>query len=154
MPVECTLCFVLKDGKVLLQKKAKGKFGELKWNGPGGKMADGETAEECVRREVLEETGITVSKLKGNGILRFYNKGSAAPDFSVHIFSTDTFNGEPKDLGEGELAWFPFECLPLHEMWDDDKFWLPHVLAGKMVNGHFFFKNKLDKISDYKLEVI
>jgi 8-oxo-dGTP diphosphatase len=154
MPVEATLCFIKKDGRVLLQKKAKGKFGELLWNGPGGKMNAGETPEDCVKREVFEETGVTVSNLKGHGIVHFYNKGSSAPDFSVHVFSTEDFEGEPDDLGEGELAWFEFSKLPLHEMWDDDKFWLPHVLAGKAVKGHFYFKNKFDKISDYKLEVI
>jgi len=154
MTVECTLCCIVRDGRVLLQKKTKGRFGELLWNGPGGKLAAGETAEDCVKREVLEETGLKISGVKGRGILHFYNKGSKAPDCSVHVFSTSDFSGEPKDLGEGELAWFPFEHLPFHEMWDDDKFWLPHVLAGKTVNGHFFFKNKFDKISDYKLEVI
>ncbi len=154
MTVECTLCFIKKDGRVLLQKKAKGKFGELLWNGPGGKLAAGETPEKCAEREVFEETGLKVSNLKRHGSVHFYNKGSTAPDVSVHMFSTADFGGEPKDLGEGELAWFEFSRLPLHEMWDDDKFWLPHVLAGKTVNGHFFFKNKFDKISDYKLEVI
>lgn len=154
MTVECTLCFILKDGNVLLQKKAKGKFGELKWNGPGGKLSEGESPEDCAKREVLEETGVEVPHLKGHGIVYFYNEGSIVPDVSVHIFSATAFESEPKDLGEGELAWFPFNRLPLHEMWDDDKFWLPHVLAGKTVRGHFYFKNKFDTIADYRLEVI
>jgi 8-oxo-dGTP diphosphatase len=154
MTVECTLCFVLKDGKVLLQKKAKGKFGELWWNGPGGKMKDGETPVQCVEREVLEETGLSVCDLKSHGMLYFHNSGQKEPDVSVHVFSTSNFRGEPRNLGEGELEWFPFNHLPLHEMWDDDRLWLPHVLMGKSVKGRFFFKNRFDKISDYTLEVM
>jgi 8-oxo-dGTP diphosphatase len=154
MTLECTLCLILKDGKVLLQKKAKGKFGELKWNGPGGKIVEGETAEACARREILEETGLKIAKLKGQGTLHFYNKGSKQPDFTVHVFSAGSFSGEPANMGEGELQWFELDSLPFKEMWDDDKFWLPHVLMGKTVKGHFFFKGKFDKISDYRLEVI
>lgn len=154
MAIESILCFITKDGKVLLQKKAKGLFGELKWNAPGGKLMDGETAEACAIREVEEETGLFISDPKPCGILHFYKDSKKdAPAIIVHVFLTSVFEGAPRDLGEGELKWFDPSKLPFHEMWEDDKFWLPHVLAGKSINGHFFFTGDFDKIFDYKLEV-
>jgi len=154
MVEKCTLCFILKNKKVLLQKKAKGRFGELKWNGPGGKLEGGETPEACVIREVKEETGLSVSNLKTCGTLHFYKDGKKdKPSIIVYVFLTDGFKGVPENLGEGELKWFEQDKLPFDQMWEDDRLWLPHVLAGKRVNGHFYFTGNFKKIFDYKLEV-
>ena len=55
--IQATICEIIKDEKILLQYKAEGKFGEGKWNGPGGKIKPEETPLEGVIREVQEETG-------------------------------------------------------------------------------------------------
>ena len=56
--ITATICEIIKDGRLLLQRKAKGRFGEGKWNGPGGKIKPEETPDEGVIREVKEETGL------------------------------------------------------------------------------------------------
>lgn len=52
MTIKATLCEIIQNDEILLQRKVLGKFGEKKWNGPGGKIRDDETPEECVKREV------------------------------------------------------------------------------------------------------
>lgn len=63
-----TLCYPTKDGKILLAMKKRG-FGEGKWNGPGGKLQKGETAEDACRCETLEEIGVTVGELQDLGLI-------------------------------------------------------------------------------------
>ena len=58
--INATICEIIHDGKLLLQRKAAGRFWEGKWNGPGGKVDPGETPMEGVLREVREETGLTI----------------------------------------------------------------------------------------------
>ena len=67
MTVYGTLCFIIKDNKVLLQKKSNEKFGGGRWNMPGGKRKDNENLEDCATREVLEETGLKVRNLEEVG---------------------------------------------------------------------------------------
>jgi 8-oxo-dGTP pyrophosphatase MutT (NUDIX family) len=61
LTIQATLCFIVKEDKVLLLKKSKGLLGERKWNALGGKMLPGETPAECVVRETLEETSLAVA---------------------------------------------------------------------------------------------
>ena len=58
MVTEATLCEIIHGGRILLQRKSAGRFGEGKWNGPGGKVQPGETPLKCVVREVRAETGL------------------------------------------------------------------------------------------------
>jgi 8-oxo-dGTP diphosphatase len=57
----------------------------------------------------------------------------------VFQFSSDDFEGEPKESDEGILRWFSFDKIPYHEMWQDDEYWLPLILEGKMFDGDFYF---------------
>ena len=54
MTIQATLCFILKDNKILLLKKSKGLLGQGKWNAPGGKILPNEEATACAAREVLK----------------------------------------------------------------------------------------------------
>jgi 8-oxo-dGTP diphosphatase len=124
---------------VLLQRKSRGRFGEGKWNAPGGKLENGEDPLGGVVREVYEETGLHVSSLYYHGVLKHYFGKKDMPDWVVHIFSTSSFEGQLQGNEEGELKWFSFESIPFEEMWEDDIHWLPHVLNGRRVEGEFFF---------------
>ncbi|MBR9681777.1 MAG: 8-oxo-dGTP diphosphatase [Candidatus Altiarchaeota archaeon] len=131
------LCYVLDGEKVLLIEKKRG-FGKDKVNGPGGKMEAGESPEDAVKREVLEETGIIVDP-KFSGIVEFNNDGSL--DNLCFIFVADGFEGEPKETEEARPFWVHKDEVPLSRMWEDDKYWLHLVLNGKKIHGRFHFKN-------------
>ena len=150
-----TLCFIMKNDKVLLLKKSKELFGGGKWNALGGKIKEGETEENCAIRETFEETGLEVSNLEKMGTLNFFkDKDSQKPDWVVHVFLTKTFKGKLKKSREGFLKWFDASNAPLEEMWEDDKYWYKNILEKKKFVGNFRFLENFEKIIDYKIEVI
>lgn len=152
MPIIATLCLIIKDGKILLQKKSAGRFGEFKWNAPGGRLRPGETIEECSIREVFEETGLRVKNLKKCGILNFFSGNKDKPAWIVHVFLIDSFEGRIKEADEGILKWFELDNLPFDEMWGDDKYWYPYLLDGKNFKGNFYFSENFKQLIEYDVE--
>ncbi|MBS7637689.1 8-oxo-dGTP diphosphatase [Candidatus Bathyarchaeota archaeon] len=142
----------MKGGRLLLQRKSKGLFGGDKWNGVGGKLEVDETPEECVRREVYEETGLRVSSLRFHGTLYFYFGDRHEADWVVFVFSTETFEGDPRPSEEGVLKWFPVEEIPYEEMWQDDRHWLPLMLRGERFRGEFHFDEEDGELLDFNLK--
>ena len=153
MVVEATLCEIIHGGRLLLQRKSAGRFGEGKWNGPGGKVKPGETPLECVVREVREETGLTVSRLTEQGVVDFYFGEKPEPDWVVHIYTTSTFTGQPTESDEGELRWFRVDEIPYDEMWMDDTHWLPVLLEGKRFRGVFVYDVDGTRLLRHRLAV-
>jgi 8-oxo-dGTP diphosphatase len=147
---DATLCYIFDNDKVLLQKKAKGRFGEGKWNAPGGKIRFSESASRAVKREVREETGLTVNALEKKGILNFMEEGGKW--FTVHVYRTDAYSGEPADGPEGTLAWFKTSDIPYNEMWEDDKLWMPRLLKGKAFQGSFLFSKGFKNLIKHTIE--
>jgi len=74
---------------------------EEKWNGLGGKFEAGETPEECVVRDVLEESGLSIRDPLYCGLLVFTNFKSN--DWYVFVFAATEFIGESIDSPEGRL---------------------------------------------------
>jgi len=151
--IEATLCFVRRDEEVLLIEKRRG-LGEGWFNGPGGKLEDGESPRECARREVREEVGIEVSGLEKAGEVTFRLDGEGHT--RCHVFRTDVFEGEPTPSPEARPVWMPVEEVPYDRMWEDDELWLPGVLEGRTVRGEFAFEGgkPLDEAAfvDHELE--
>jgi len=148
-PYLVNLNYILNDqGEVLLQKKARG-FGKGNWNGPGGKLKEGETPEDSACREILEETGLIVKKFEKRGEIEFIFPDESINNY-VHVFIVTDWEGEPVDGGEGELKWFKIDELPLEKMWDDDQYWLPRLLAGEKIHMRFYFdeNNKIRQFED------
>ncbi len=135
-----TLCLLSNDTHVLLGLKKRG-FGEGYWNGFGGKVEEGESIETATRRELLEEAGIHAARLEKQGVNSFEFVGDPVI-LEVHIFSVPEFSGKPKESDEMRPQWFKKNDIPYHAMWADDKFWLPHFLAGQRFAGVFTFKDK------------
>lgn len=133
-----TLCYVVKDEQVLLAMKKRG-LGQGKWNGPGGKVEDGETPEQACWREFFEETGASVMTLEAKGLIEFVFE--AKPDWNqrCHVFIGRDLAGQPQETEEMLPAWYSLSELPLDNMWEDDALWLPAVLNGGQVNMRFYF---------------
>jgi 8-oxo-dGTP diphosphatase len=147
------VCYIRDNGRVLLPLKPPGRFGGGWWNAPGGKLVDGETPLDAAVREVREETGLTVRDLREHGSLTFYFGDAPTPDFTVFVFSTTRFEGTVTPSDEGDLAWFEEGQLPYDNMWADDTVWLPHVLAGRRVEGVFRLSDDHKRLLEHELRV-
>ncbi len=127
-----TLCYIKKDGKVLLlfRNKKKEDANEGKWIGIGGKLNEGESRDECVKREVFEETGLVLTEYFYHGEIRFVSE--AWDDEIMYLYSATGFDG---DLGsncdEGELKWIPENEVFSLPMWEGDRYFLKPLLDGK-----------------------
>lgn len=131
-----TLMFVQRDDQVLLIRKKRG-LGAGKINGPGGRIEPGETPMECAIRETQEELCITPTHVRAAGELFFHAEDM--PRIHGHVFTASGYTGNPVETDEAIPLWTPTDELPLDEMWDDDRLWLPLVLAGRSIKGWFTF---------------
>jgi len=145
------LCFLLRGNRVLLIRKRKG-FGAGKLAGVGGRLEPGESPEEAAVREVAEEVGVRVRRLEGVGVLRFYST-LPEPDWIVYVFVSREFEGRPVPSDEAEPAWFRVDELPYDEMWEDDRVWLSYALAGRRVEGRFWFDGSYSRMLRWELTV-
>ncbi|XP_030646774.1 oxidized purine nucleoside triphosphate hydrolase [Chanos chanos] len=146
-----TLVLVVQPGRVLLGMKKRG-FGAGKWNGFGGKVQPGETIEQAARRELLEESGLTVDALDLVGNLKFEFIGETEL-LDVHVFRADSYNGEPTESDEMKPQWFDTDKIPFGQMWADDTLWFPLLLQRKKFRGYFKFQGH-DIIVEQKLDVV
>ena len=136
---QVTLCFLLREGRggaeVLLGLKQTG-FGRGKIVGIGGHVEAGETDEQAVVREVLEETGVVVQveDLADAGSVHFLFPARPEWNMQTRLFTARLWRGEPAPSEEILPEWFPVETLPVERMWQDADHWLPVVLEGRKVN--------------------
>ncbi len=128
---------VLSNNKILLGYKKRG-FGAGYWNGFGGKVEPGEDIESAAKRELLEEVGITAHTIEPAGILEF-SFASDPKQLEVHVFHVTAYEGEPEETEEMRPNWFAVADIPFSEMWPDDMYWLPVLLAQKYFHGTFHF---------------
>lgn len=119
-----TLCYIEKDGKYLMLHRTKKKNDPSQdmWMGVGGHFEQGESPDECVLREVKEETGLTLTRYKMRGIVSF-----SEGDWYEYMFlySASEFEGELTECSEGDLLWVDKEKA-VNELisWEGDKIFL------------------------------
>jgi len=101
-------CYLIKDGKVVVTKYNEGQPTAGYYDIPGGKIEDGETAEQAAIREMEEETGIVVKNLKHRGRFIADNPNKI---FDFEVFLTADFEGEPQDFAENTSEWIEIEEL-------------------------------------------
>ena len=144
-----TLCYPERDGKYLLLHRTKKKNDENrdKWIGIGGKFEPGESPEDCLLREVREETGLTLVSWRFRGIVTFVS--DEWPTEYMHLYTTDEWTGELRSCDEGELAWIGKEELCELTMWEGDRIFLR--LLGE---GAPFFSLKLTYHGDKLFEAV
>ena len=142
-----TLMFIIKGDSVLLIRKKRG-LGAGKINGPGGRLENDETPEECAIRETNEELAVNPMNVRAAGDLFFHAEDM--PRIHGHVFVATDFKGVPTETDEAIPLWFKLDEIPFDEMWDDDRLWLPQVLTGQVVRGYFTFVE--EKMLDYRIE--
>jgi len=122
--INTTLCYIENDGKYLMlhRTKKKNDLNENKWLGIGGRFMEGESPEDCVIREVKEETGLTLTSYRYRGIVTFVS--DRYPTEYMHLFTSDSYMGELIDCDEGVLKWVPKESIPDLPIWEGDKIFL------------------------------
>jgi 8-oxo-dGTP diphosphatase len=120
---------------LVYRNKKANDIHEGKWNGLGGKFEASETPEECVRREVLEESGRVIQNPRLHGLLLFTNfKGN---DWYVFVFTATEFSGGLIDSPEGRLEWIPDDKLTSLNLWESDKIFFPWIEAGNYFSAKF-----------------
>lgn len=121
-----TLCYVRRGGKTLMMHRIKRPddmhYG--KWNGLGGKMHPGETPEECVVREVREESGLELAEPQLKGFITF-PAFDDVEDWYVFVFTAADFTGTLAENGEGRLEWIEDGALPKLDLWEGDQVFMP-----------------------------
>lgn len=116
-----TLCYMEKDGKYLMLHRTvkKNDVNKDKWIGVGGHFEDEESPEECLLREVREETGYTLTSWRFRGIVTFVS-GDGVTEY-MHLFTADGFAGEPVECDEGQLEWVDIAQVWKLNIWEGDK---------------------------------
>lgn len=151
---ECTLCFLVKEDKILLAMKKRG-FGKGKWNGIGGKVKEGENVEQALVRETFEEIGVKPMNFKKVAVLDFLFP-EAPEDINwnqqVNVFLVEEWEGEPTESEEMKPQWFSVDKLPFESMWNDDPLWLPRVLKGEILKCEFTFASDQETIKNYAIK--
>ena len=143
-----TLCYIKQDSKTLMvhRNKKPNDIHEGKWNGLGGKFEPGESPEECVIREVQEESGLEIRNPHLHGLLIFTNfKGN---DWYVFVFTAREFSGELTTASpEGRLEWVEEDRLTSLNLWESDKIFFPWIEAGNFFSAKFEYEG--DKMLGY-----
>ena len=116
-----TLCYNEKDDKYLMLHRVK-KENDLnhdKWVGVGGKFEPDETPEECMLREVREETGLTLTRYRFRAILTFLSDEWETE--YIHLYTASEFTGTLLECDEGNLEWIPKSEIDKLKLWEGDK---------------------------------
>lgn len=153
--VKAVVGFPVQDGKVILgfRKKISMKWGKNIYSGIGGKVGDkeewkNESNEEALNREFVEECGIEIVNSKFCGVVNFLFPDSPEYNMETYIYLIDKWNGEAVETEVIRPELFPVDNLPLNEMWEDNKHWVPYVLnsaknekSNTKVYGNFLYES-------------
>ncbi len=120
-----TLCYMEQDDAYLMLHRVKKEHDENKdkWIGVGGKFEDGESPEECLLREVYEETGLRLTRYRFRGLITFVS--DCWETEYMHLFTADRYEGElVTSCDEGELVWIAKREVPKLRLWEGDRIFL------------------------------
>ncbi len=134
--IRATLIFIIQGNQILMIEKKRG-LGAGKINGPGGKIDPGETALQAIIRETQEEVLVTPHDPQKIGELYF--SMSDSPDILCHVFRAESYDGILGETDEAVPVWYDLSSIPFDKMWEDDRYWLPHVIEKRTFQGKFIF---------------
>ncbi len=146
-----TLCYVIdrknKTTLMIYRIKKRNDVHEGKWNGLGGKFEENESPEECVIREIKEESGLNIKSPKLHGLITF-PLFDGKEDWYVFVFTAHEFTGKLMDSNEGNLEWIPNKKITELNLWDGDAIFLNWLKKNKFFSAKFIYNNgKLENYS-------
>lgn len=138
-----TLCYLTKDDQTLMLHRVKKDkdIHQSKWTGLGGKFHQGESPEDCVIREVKEESGFDIYAPQLRGILTF-PLFKDNQDWVVFLFQVADFTGQMFECDEGVLEWVDNDKIFDLNLWDGDKLFLDWMKQNKFFSAKFCYQNK------------
>lgn len=144
-----TLCYIEREGQYLMLHRVKKKndVNQDKWVGVGGKFEDKESPEECLLREVKEETGLTLTRYAYRGLVTFVSDQWETE--YMHLFTADGFAGEMIACDEGDLEWVDKQAVKDLPIWTGDKIFLDLLTRGEP-----FFSLKLSYEGDTLVQAV
>ena len=146
--IETSLCYIEHNDKYLMLHRTKKEkdVNQGKWIGIGGKQEPGENMTECLKREVLEETGLKLNSFRARGIITFISEGWE-PE-KMFLFTSDDFEGDPESVenftcSEGLLKWVKKDEVEGLNLWEGDR-----VFLKKLAQNEPFFFMRLGYVGD------
>ncbi len=126
-----TLCYIENDDSylMLLRNKKKKDENEGKWIGVGGHFEEGESPEDCLLREVKEETGLTLTGYEFRGVITFVSDKFGTE--YMYLYTADSFEGKMHECDEGELRWIRKSDVMKLDLWEGDREFLPKLIKGE-----------------------
>lgn len=146
-----TLCYIEKDDKYLMlhRTKKKNDINKDKWLGVGGKLEEGESPEECLLREIKEETGLLLKSYQLRGIITYVS--TTWETEYMFLYTATEFEGDLIECDEGDLQWINKKEVSQLATWQGDK-----IFVEKMQNSDNFFTIKFEydgeKMTNYYLK--
>lgn len=147
-----TLCYIEKDNKYLMLHRVK-KVNDLnhdKWVGIGGKFLENETPDECLIREVKEETGLTLTAYRLRGVITFLsNKWEGE---YMYLYTATGYMGEMTECDEGNLEWVDIDKVCALPIWEGDKLFFEELRRDR---GFFtmMLKYEGDRLVEHSVKV-
>lgn len=144
-----TLCYLERGDEVLMLHRVKKAVDENagKWIGVGGGFEEGESPEDCLLREVYEETGMRLLTWRFRGIVTFVSDEWGTE--YMHLFTSENFAGELRECAEGVLVWKKRSEILSLPLWEGDK-----IFLRLLEEGHPFFSLKLRYHGDELVEAV
>lgn len=126
-----SLCYIEKDGKYLMlhRTKKKNDINKNKWLGIGGKLEEGESPEECIIREVKEETGLTLNTYKLRCVVTYVSTNWETE--YMYVFTSNDFSGNLIECNEGDLHWIEKDKITELKTWEGDRIFVEKILEDK-----------------------
>lgn len=145
------MCYIQHDNKTLLLHRIKKEndINEGKWIGVGGKFEVGESVEECMKREIYEETGLIAHQLKLHGFVCFPGLYHGE-DEGMFVYTCQDFSGTLHDCDEGELEWVNNDCIKKLPMWEGDYHFFEWIQDSLFHSAKIVYKN--DRLIEYQEE--